>query len=256
MIRLIQDSDHWDVACIHHAVVGAYKARMFDVDLAVTAAAMNHVDVVESLDSAGCRCAVLTRSVFEADRGVTDDASPIGGYAIAKTLTVDAWRNAFNSAGIEASTMTITNPIGPLEEPRFVNYLVSTWARGETPELRAPDRVRDNVPIGLLAELYADACEDAAGGTVVDRTPSLWVSSNYDFARRVAYEFSNRWGLDLSVAVSPDRDLSEPRIRVGLEAIDWFDPSDERRFWDEYADYYVGEMGLNGNPSLIKEPLL
>lgn len=237
--QVVAGAGSWDLLCLHHAVVGDYKSPSFDVETAAAAATAGADELATAMGEAGCSGAVLTRSVFEADCGVSDDPRPIGGYAIAKSVTVETWRRACEVAGLQVSDFTITNPVGPFEEPRFVNYLVATWAAGGTPLLRAPDRIRDNVPVELLAREYVKVCEETAAGLSRTLAPSMWVSTNLEFARRVSREFGGRWARSCPVGVSEEQDISEPRLRVGLDPVKWSEPAAEGVFWDSYADYYL-----------------
>lgn len=245
--QVVAGAGSWDLLCLHHAVVGDYKSPSFDVAAATAAATVGTDELVAVMAQAGCSGAVLTRSVFEANCGVGDDSRSIGGYAIAKSVTVETWRRSCEVAGLQVSDFTITNPVGPFEEPRFVNYLVSTWTVGETPLLRAPDRVRDNIPVDLLAREYVKLCEETAAGRSRALAPSMWVSTNLEFARRVSREFGGRWARSCPVGVSEDRDISEPRLRVGLDPVEWSEPAAEGVFWDSYADYYLPVFARNSS---------
>ena len=99
-----------------------------------------------------------------------------------------------------AGKFVIPNPFGPYEEARFCTYLVNTWRKGQVAEVRAPDYVRDNIHVDLLAKVYAEfACATAGGPAFARANPSGYVETQCAFALRYAREVAPRLGLEGSV---------------------------------------------------------
>ena len=46
----------------------------------------------------------------------------------------------------------IPHPFGFYEEPRFTAYPMRTLLAGETARVQVPRYIRDNIPVGLIAE--------------------------------------------------------------------------------------------------------
>lgn len=231
-----------DAVLIHHAVVSGYRSDSFDVSSAISAAIEGAAELTDSLANLGARCAVMTRSVFEAGQGLTDHHGPIGAYAVAKTATVESWRIEFEERGILTADFTITNPVGAGEEKRFVAYLTRSWQANEVPVLQSPHLVRDNVPIDLLAQAYASHVKGVLSGDTHSGCPSFWVGTNLTFAEIVAREFSQRSGCaSYPIEVAEKINKSEPRVRIGLDEIQPAESWSEKRFWDEYFAHYFDD---------------
>ncbi len=240
LLECITSQDRLDVLCVHHAVVGDYRSADFDVAAAIAAATDDARKITEAVTSKGATVALLTRSVFEAGQGVSDDPRAIGLYAVAKSATVGVWAEHARRSGLARAEFTVTNPFGPYEEPRLVDFLVKTWAAGGTPTLRAPLWFRDNIPVQLMAADYAACVERAAQGAAIRRVPSHMVASNLEYARRVGDEFATRWEKPCPVGVDGVLDAGEPHLRIGTDRVEWSDHAlDETTFWDDYAAYYA-----------------
>ncbi|MHB1166207.1 MAG: NAD-dependent epimerase/dehydratase family protein [Candidatus Nanopelagicales bacterium] len=240
--RLTESILSWGVVnqfLIHHAEVGDYRSDAFDVPKAVSRSTAGCRELASLLAQQGCSSAVLTRSVFEGGQGLGEYPGPVSPYAIAKTASTELWRLCMSAVGVRCSDFTIANPVGPLEEPRFVSYLAERWLRGLTAVVRAPDHIRDNVPIDVLAHVYGTFARLAHTQPGLNTAPSFWISSNLDFARRVAAEFAVRSGRDCAIEVQSEGGPRwEPRIRVGVHEADPPPGWTVDGFWDRYAAHY------------------
>lgn len=240
LLDCIAEQNTIDVLCVHHAVVGEYRSAEFDAASAVRHATEGAHRITEAAAAKGARAALLTRSVFEAGQGLGSDSRAIGLYAVAKTATVGVWAEHARRAGLERAEFTVTNPFGPYEEPRLVNFLVKTWAAGGTPTLRAPWWVRDNIPVALMAADYVACVERAASGAALRRVPSHMVASNLEYARRVGEALSQRMNMACPVGIDAVLDSGEPHVRIGVDRVEWSDHGiEEETFWDDYAAYYT-----------------
>ncbi len=115
-------------------------------------------------------------------------------YGLSKGLTAQVFRYEAELAGIHLGKFVIPNPFGVYQEPRFVQYLLSTWARGEVAKVGTPDYVRDNIPVELLALEYRrflEALPDAPGFSKLN--PSGLIGTQGDFGQRVAQEMRSPW---------------------------------------------------------------
>ena len=181
----------WDLLCQHAAQTGDYRNADFDTLGAVAANTHNVVDVLKAMLSRGLSGVVLTGTVFEQDEGAGD--SPLRAfspYGLSKGLTWQYYRFLSQTMGFPLGKFVIPNPFGPFEEPRFCNYLVQTWFKGEVPAIRTPLYVRDNIPgVDLLAHLYAAFARAVpAQKNVIKLNPSFYVESQGAFANRLATE--------------------------------------------------------------------
>lgn len=246
LLECVHRQDRLDVVGIHHAVVGDYRSPDFDVGAAVSSATAGADQFLAVAADRGVRGLALTHSVFESDAGRGSDPRPIGLYGVAKRATCEVWAEVARRRAIPVRHFTITNPVGPMEEPRLVAHLVRTWRQGEVPRLNSPQYLRDNVASPVLAAAYLTTLRHAADGEAGALTPSMWRETNIDFARRVATQFGLRWGSALQVGAEAVPSVDEPSERVGLDPVDFSDDGAESRFWDAYADFYRPDESTTG----------
>jgi UDP-glucose 4-epimerase len=159
---------------------------------------------------------------------------------LSKAFTAEAFRYLCGRHGVTFGRFVIPNPFGPHEGDRFTTGLVRSWRRGETPQVRTPSYVRDNIHVSLLARAYADFAERLPeGGWEGSLGPSGYRGSQGNFARRFAREIGGRLGIDAPLDLLEQTDWSEPAVRLNVDELDavglgW----DESAAWDELAAWY------------------
>jgi UDP-glucose 4-epimerase len=242
------DRTQCDILCHHAARVTDYRSPDFDVNLALAENTREFKALTERLRGA-CSAVILTGSVFEPDEGAgAEPRRAFSPYGLSKALTGSVVRYWCETAGLPLGKFVIANPFGPWEEPRFCAYLVKTWAAGETPEVRTPLYVRDNIHISLLAKAYADfAIEVAESKRSGRQAPTLYVENQGAFAERFAREMSRRVGKPCPVKIGVQTDFSEPMVRINTDPVDatrlrW----NETAAWDEIATYYSAKFSKSG----------
>jgi len=189
---------------------------------------------------------VLTGSYFEQGEGAGSEGLPVfSPYGMSKGLTSEVVSYYAGVYGVSLGKFVIPNPFGPMEEPRFTNYLVKSWFQGEVPVVRTPLYVRDNIEVTLLAKAYGRFVEGvAAGGGFVKMNPSGYIESQGSFAQRFAREMGARLGVDCAVEFAEQVEFDEPHIRVNTEMVDgWALGWDEGKAWDGIGEYYRGLYG-------------
>ena len=206
----------YDVLCAHGAEAGNYRSPEFDADAAV---AENTRDLERVV--AGMGRVVVTGTVFEA----LDTP-----YGISKRKT---WE-AFEPFG--AAKFVIPNPFGPWEdELRFTTYLARTWLAGETPIVKTPRYVRDNIHVQALTDAYVRLVES-------DRrhaAPSQYRETQLAFARRCARELGEHLRVDCIVEAAEQTDFSQPLELVNTDPVDGPEP------WVQLAAWYLRRCGAN-----------
>jgi UDP-glucose 4-epimerase len=232
----------FDVLAHHAAVVGNYRAPDYDMLGAVGQNTLHLGDVLTEMKSRGLRGMVATGSVFEQDEGVGEPPMrAFSLYGLSKGLTAQVVCYYCETLGVPLAKYVLPNPFGAFEEPRFCNFLVQTWRKGETPKVNTPDYVRDNLPASLAADRYAATVAEVAAQSqaFVRVSPSGYVESQGAFAERVARELGPRLGLDAKVTLGQQTDFSEPLMRVNTQSVLAHAPDGAvAAFWDEYAEYY------------------
>lgn len=234
-------SGPWDLLCHHASMTSNYRDPNFDVFDAIAQNTFCARDAVKTMLSQGLRGVVLTGSVFEQDEGAGEaPLRAFSPYGLSKGLTWQYFRFLSETLKFKLGKFVIANPIGPFEEPRFCNYLVGTWRKGEVPAIRTPLYVRDNIHVDLLALAYAAFAEGILSRESATKlNPSYYVESQGAFARRFAEAMSPRLGIDCPLLLMNQEDFSEPMVRINTDRVDgtalgW----SEALAWDRQAEFY------------------
>jgi UDP-glucose 4-epimerase len=232
----------FDLLCHHGAEVTNYRSDDFDVARAVENNTHNAAQVVNAIARSGKGALLLTGTFFEAGEGAGSDAAfHFSPYGLSKSLSGELLRYYCQRSQIRLGKFVIPNPIGPWDNPRFTDYLVRSWVTGETPTIRTPDYIRDNIHASLLALAYTRFAErlDNSAQMYVRCSPSGYIESQGAFAERFAVEMRPRLSLPCEIRLAEQTEFPEPRIRINTEpAAAWAGQWDERAAWDEMAGYY------------------
>ncbi|RME90845.1 MAG: NAD(P)-dependent oxidoreductase [Candidatus Hydrogenedentota bacterium] len=233
-------AEGYDILCHHGADVTNYKSEDFNFAEALAKNTKNIQRIVSVCKEKNTQI-LLTSSVFEAGQGIgSKPMRAFSPYGLSKTFTREAFEYFALTKNIPLKIFTIPNPVGPYEEPRFTNYLVKTWAKGDVPSVNTPDYIRDNIPVDLLAKCYVLLAEKQAHHSIERLNPSGYVESQGEFAIRFAREFSRRLKKDLQVHLNKQTEFTEPIMRVNTDrAKNLFPDWDENKFWDDWVQYYV-----------------
>ena len=209
----------------------------------------NVVDVLKTMLTRGLSGVVLTGTVFEQDEGAGDaPLRAFSPYGLSKGLTWQYYRFLSQTMGFPLGKFVIPNPFGPFEEPRFCNYLVQTWFKGEVPAIRTPLYVRDNIHVDLLAHSYAAfASAVPAQKGIIKLNPSFYVESQGAFANR----FANGNGAPPRHRL-PYHAAPAERVRRAHGA-DQHRPCRRQRFWLERSRSLGCRSGVlqSSRPSLL-----
>jgi UDP-glucose 4-epimerase len=243
----LASSGSWDLLCQHAARTGDYRNPDFDVLGAVAENTHNLVAVLKAMSARGLKGVVLTGSIFEQDEGAGDTPlRAFSPYGLSKGLTWQYYRFLSQTIGFPVGKFVIPNPFGPFEEPRFCNYLIQSWFKGETPTVRTPLYVRDNIHVDLLAAAYAAFVDQVASQHgVIKLNPSFYVESQGAFAARFATEMALRLGIPCPVTLLQQSEFGEPMVRINTDRVDgaafgW----NEAAAWDAEAEFYKSPVRL------------
>jgi len=253
-LAILQDHGPWDLLCHHAADVRDYKSPEFNVARALASNTNNIRAIMHTLRNhakANARF-LLTGSIFEPGEGAGSEGLPaFSPYGLSKGLTFEMIRHYAAVFNVSLGKFVIPNPFGPYEEPRFTNYLMKTWFAGDTPCVKTPDYVRDNIHVTLLAKAYAQFAQSLASASegCCKYSPSGYVGSQGDFTRRFASEMQARLDMPCPVDCADQTEFTEPRVRVNTDFPDhrklgW----EEKRAWDEIAEYYQQQYRKPATP--------
>ncbi len=232
----------FDVLCHHWAEVRDYRSPDFDVAGALAANTRRLGELLRAMKDHGCGVIVLTGSVFEQNSGVGNrPMRAFSPYGLSKGLTADTFAYFCAREGVGLDRFIIPNPFGPFEEPRFTDYLMRTWSKGEVARVGTPRYVRDNIHVDLLGKAYARFVAEAGPGGGRLLGPSLYAETQGTFAERVAREIRARLPLQCELAFADQTDFPEPQIRINTDVVDlaklgW----SEAAAWDAFVQYHAG----------------
>jgi nucleoside-diphosphate-sugar epimerase len=237
----LSSNGSWDLLCHHAALTGDYRNPDFDILGAVAENTHHVVDVLKPMLARGLAGVVLTGTVFEQDEGAGDaPLRAFSPYGLSKGLTWQYYRYLSQTMNFRLGKFVIPNPFGPFEEPRFCNYLVQTWFKGEVPAIRTPLYVRDNIHIDLLAASYAAFAGAVPAQTgLIKLNPSFFVESQGAFANRFATDMAPRLGIACPITLLQQSEFGEPMVRINTDRVDgaafgW----NEAAAWDAEAEFY------------------
>lgn len=239
--RFLEQIGEVDVVCHHGAEVADYHSLDFDVARALSANTTNIRSVMERCADVGTAAFIASGSVFEQDEGLGETPlRAFSPYGLSKGLSWQVQRYWAGHAGVPIGKFVIPNPFGPFEEARFCSYLMRTWAKGETAEIRTPEYVRDNIPVDLLAQAYVQFVQQCAESRSSGHfAPSGYVEPQGRFAQRFAEEIGSRLGLAADLSLAWQTEFAEPVMRTNSQLFrkGW----NEAGSWDAAADYYKRE---------------
>jgi nucleoside-diphosphate-sugar epimerase len=247
-LQLIDEALPFDVLCLHHAEVGDFRRPDFSAIDAARSDTQSVELVLQRMARRGLVRLVHTGTVFEAGEGEGErPLRAIGAYGLAKTLSSLIIGHAAIAAGIDCRKVTIPSPFGPGQSGGFVAYLVGEWQAGRTPVLDHPDRLRDFVPVELIADHYAALAMGIGAAPSDGRSnPSGYVETVAAFAERLARELGPRLGLACPLRASdPPKPSHEPRRRFNTEPLDGLcDPAAQRARFDQLAACFGSDNRL------------
>ena len=236
-LAAVEGQPHWDLFCHHAAYCEGYKRPDFDYCGALSRNCHNLERLLALLAERGCRRIALTGSLFEGGEGLGEAPRlAFSPYGLSKELTARVFAYFAPRSGLQLAKFVIPNPFGPLEESRFTSYLAREWLHHRIPVINSPDYVRDNIHVGLLARCYRHFVE----GDLTHLSPSGYVMRQGDFAKVFSQQMEGRLGLPCPLQMAEQSHFDEPRVRIGRDfcggaPFGW----DEKRAWDQLADYYL-----------------
>ena len=232
----------FDLICHHGARVEGYKSMDFDIATALAENTRSLSFILAAGKVQGLKAVVLTGSVFEQNEGIGNEPRlAFSPYGLSKGMTSDTFRFWCAYHNVPLKKFVIPNPFGPYEDPRFCDYLMRCWVKGEVATVKTPAYVRDNIHVSLLAQAYVQF----VGGTIDDVAkfthfgPSGYVESQGAFAQRFSAAMRLRMKLECKLELVRQREFAEPAVRMNVDVLDtgalgW----NEDSAWDDLAEYY------------------
>ena len=212
-LEKLRGSVNVDVVCLHGTATFDYRNPNFDIDSAVQStleiSRVIHNKFQEALY-------VHTGTFSEPNESIGNNALSFNPYSTSKNLIYNLHKSLVTDGQLLKYVMP--NPFGPLENHKFTGYLIQQWAIGVKPLIKAPNYVRDNVPIDLLSAHYVQTLinftKDLNPKTI---WPSKYIESNLAFAKRYANIFNELTGFPTPIDAILSHEFKEPRIRVNKD---------------------------------------
>ncbi len=186
----------YDLLCHHMAMVSdfSYRAMDYNIPSALEESTKNIDLVMQALKDNGCKAVLVTGSIFEAGEGKGQGSDkPAYPYALSKTFTYEVVKYYAEHYGLNHGKFVISNPFGPMEEPKFTSYLMQTWIKKEEAAVKTPEYIRDNIHVSLLAKIYKEFAEDVyKSKSPLKINPSGYVGKQGEFAERFRDEIKEK----------------------------------------------------------------
>lgn len=230
-----------DVLCHHGADVTNYKSNSFDIAAALKNNTNNIISVIEAIAKSRCNSIVYTGSVFENNEGKGSlPLRAFSPYGLSKSFTYETLKFFCEINKVKLGKFVIPNPFGPFEEARFTTFLIQNWFKGNTPQIKTPSYVRDNIHVDLLAKSYADFVNNAFYYETMNFkiNPSCYTESQGEFAKRFASEMRKRLNIQCEVELLEQTDFNEPIERINTNNVTNSFGWDESSAWNNLAEYY------------------
>jgi UDP-glucose 4-epimerase len=233
-----------DALCLHGSYVSGYNQSDFSASEAIRQNLYNAEAVLAKAKTSGCSRVIWTSSVFE--DAVELDDSKLGTYpvwyryALSKKLSGLAFRSLCFESDIGFSRFVITNPFGPLEDPKLCRLMANAVIQQKVFEVRTPHYVRDMIHVRHLAEAYIHLLRLLISGQdCPELRPGEYSGNLGDFAQIFVSEISKRLGKPCRVERSDSMVFNEPLSLINethvSSLVKVYDPNDR---WDELAAFY------------------
>jgi UDP-glucose 4-epimerase len=250
-LELVKKSSiNFDALCCHGAFVENYNSPEFDICKALSLNARNISQVLRYFKEGGGKILVHTGSIFEPNEGVCDqNANAFNPYGLSKHFTNQLLEYHSYRYDLSFGKFVIPNPFGKHEEPRFTNYLFNCWFKNETPLVKTPKYIRDNIPIDLLAVSYVDFVKKIMSTHQINEisqnhkiNPSGYVESQGQFTERIVKRLNVKYNMQLAVNFHDQVDFDQPISRFNQTNLFELYPGwNENSFWDDYLDFYMNK---------------
>ena len=234
-------SQEFDLLCHHAAYVNDYHNPEFNVIFAVNENTNNLSNIIAQMIKKGLKGIILTGSIFEPNEGIgTIPMRAFSAYGLSKGITASIFEFQCHNAKIPFGKFVIPNPFGPFEEERFCCYLIKTWKAGNTPIIKTPLYVRDNIHVEYLSIAYAKFINQVINkNSYLKINPSGYIGSQGDFAVKFSIEMQSRLNIDCKVELGIQNIFNEPHVRINTENIaDYIEIYNDSIMWDNLASYY------------------
>lgn len=240
-LKLVK-SQKWDALCLHAAQATDPRSPEFDWLGALEGNTKNVEKVFKEFKEAGGKNIIVTGSLYEADESSGKlPLEAFNRYGLSKTLTWHVFRYFAKEFDLNIGKIIFPIVFGIYEDPKFVSYLVRTWFARETPTVRTPKYVRDNINVTLLAKAYYDYLEKFIKTEMpLKFYPSQYTGPQGNFARIVARELGPRLKIETPLEFNDQTEFPETKIKINTDMLDYKKLDwDEEKAWHDLTEYFL-----------------
>lgn len=195
------------VLCIHGTYTKNYNnENEFSISNAIKSNLNNIDEVFQILKDKKVKI-ILSDSIFQGN-GLSNC---IGKYGISKKITNDLIHELSQKNKIPVSRIIIPNPWGEFEEKRFLSYLIRSWEKNETPHIRFPYYIRDNIYIKNLGKIYSKLVLSNSSKIIY---PTEFSVSNLQFAKFLKKNYENFTNKTVQLDWNKRMQFDQPKVRV------------------------------------------
>ena len=205
-LNLIAEKNNF-ILCIHGTHTKNYNSENeFSISNALKSN-LNNIDKVFQILKNKKVKIILSDSIFQGN----ELNNCIGKYGISKKITNDLIYELSQKNKIPVSRIIIPNPWGELEERRFLSYLICTWEKNETPYIRFPYYVRDNIYIKNLGKIYSKLVLSNSSKIIY---PTEFSVSNLQFAKFIKKNYEKYTNKIVQLDWNKKMHYTQPKVRV------------------------------------------
>ncbi len=159
---------------IHHSAYTKNYNYNFNINKAISENLKSLNEIFKILKNNNCKEIILTESYHQKFNKYKNYSL----YAKSKYLTSRAFEKFSKKYKIKLRKNRIANPFGPLEEKRFLYYIISKWKKNESVLIKSPNDKNDFVPVDILAKNFLNFLKSKKK---ILNVSGLYLS-NYQFA--------------------------------------------------------------------------
>lgn len=201
----------FDYFCHHSAYTKNYNNdKKFDLKFAIQSSLKNIDQIFEFLPKD--IKIILTETIFQNDYAKSKKA--FNKYGLYKSIVSSCYDYYCSKNKIQLKKIVIPNPWGILEERRFLYYLINKWLKNETPFIKNPNYIRDNIYIDDLSKNYKKYLFSNVMKTYY---PSKIACSNYVFAQAIKKKLEFFLKKKLSLKKNMKEVFIEPKILINAK---------------------------------------
>ena len=231
----IIEKNNFNFICLHGSYTYQYNDdQKFKITDAL-GSNLNNIDFFYNKISKSTKL-ILSNSIFQKNEKKNYDS--IGKYGLSKFITHEVINYLSKKNKIDTGFFFIPNPWGVLEERRFLYYLIKNWKEGNTPVIKSPFYIRDNIYVDDLTNQYIKLFSKNLNYNLF--YPSGFKSNNLNFALKIKKEYEKFFKQKVKLSHIRQTKFDEPLKRVNSIRNTKKDFAKKNQLF-EYFQYYSQE---------------